>query len=117
MRFGQTLDLVEIDTSILGPDTVGECFEPFARKVRSRAMGQVPARRKRHSEDRVARCQQRQEHRLVRLCPGMRLDIGEGASEKPLGAVDRERFGDIDEFASAVIAATGVALGVFVGQH
>ena len=61
--------------------------------------------------------QQRQEHRLVHLAAGVRLDVGEAGAEQLLGALDRERLGDVDEFAAAVIAPARIALGVFVGQH
>src|SRR5215467_406241 len=47
----------------------------------------------------------------------MRLHIGVTASEKPLCAFNRKRFGDIDKFAAAVIAAARITLGIFVGQH
>ncbi|KAF5036887.1 hypothetical protein DSECCO2_570460 [anaerobic digester metagenome] len=33
------------------------------------------------------------------------------------GAVTRDVFNDIDAFASAVIAFTGVALGIFIGEY
>ena len=49
--------------------------------------------------------------------PGMRLHVGEAAAEEPLGAVDRQRLGDIDKFAPAVISAAGITFGIFVGQH
>src|SRR5205814_3190645 len=38
-------------------------------------------------------------------------------AEELLRAVDRKRFGDVDELAAAVIALGGIALGVLVGQH
>ena len=47
----------------------------------------------------------------------MRLHIGKTATEQLLGALDRQPLCDIDEFAATVIAAAGIALGVFVGQQ
>jgi hypothetical protein len=47
----------------------------------------------------------------------MRLDIGEAAPEQPLGALDRQPFGDIDKGTAAVIAAPGIALGIFIGEQ
>jgi hypothetical protein len=44
-------------------------------------MGQMPARRQRHAEDGVARLEKREQHRLVRLRAGMRLDVDEAAIE------------------------------------
>ena len=80
-------------------------------------MRQVAAGGKRQAENSVARLQQRQKRRLVGLRPGMRLDIGEAAPEQLLGALDREAFGHIDKGAAAVIAAAGIAFGVFVRQQ
>jgi len=80
-------------------------------------MCQVTAGGKRHAENRLARFQQREKHRLVRLRASMRLNIRETAAEKPCGALDREALGDIDEFATTVIATSGIAFGVFVGER
>jgi hypothetical protein len=46
----------------------------------------------------------------------MRLDVGEAAVEQALGALDRQRFGNVDVLAAAVVAPSGIALGVLVGQ-
>ena len=115
MHLGQALDFVEVDPPVLAPDTIGNRVKPFAGEVWPGSVRQVAARGKRHSEHGIAGLEQRQEHRLVRLGPGMRLDIGERAIEQPLGAVDRQSFGGIGEFAPAIIAATGVAFGILVG--
>ena len=65
----------------------------------------------------IAGLQQRQEHRLVHLAAGVRLHVGEIGAEQLFGALDRERLGDVDPFAAAIIAGAGIALGVFVGHH
>ena len=77
----------------------------------------MPAGGKGHAENRVSRLQQRQEHRLVGLRAGMRLDIDERRAEQLLGAFNGQRFGNIDELAAAIIPASGVTLGIFVRQH
>ena len=46
----------------------------------------------------------------------MGLDVGVVCAEEFLGAVYGELFYDVDEFAAAVVAPSGVALGVFVGE-
>ena len=79
-------------------------------------MGQMAAGGERHAKDRVAGGQQCQKDGLVRLGAGMRLDIGKGAAEEPLGAVDRQALGQIDELAAAVVATPRIALGILVGQ-
>ena len=65
----------------------------------------------------VAGLQQRQKHRLVHLAAGVRLHVGEIRAEQFFGAIDRERLGDVDPFAAAVIARARIAFGVFVGHH
>jgi len=117
MGLGLTLDLGEIDPRILGGDAVRQGMEPFPRQIGRRAVGQVAAGRKREAENGVARREEREKRRLVRLRPGMRLDIGKAAAEEALRSVDRQPLGDIDKAAAAVIAAPGIALGIFVGQH
>ena len=76
----------------------------------------MPARGEVETHERVARLQQREEHRLVRLAAGIRLHIGELAVDKLLDALDRQRLDDIDKFAAAIIAPARIALGIFVGQ-
>src|SRR6266567_4217706 len=65
----------------------------------------------------IAGLQEPEEHRLIHLAAGVRLHIGELAAEQLLGALDRQRLGDIDEFAAAIIALAGIAFGVLVGHH
>jgi hypothetical protein len=89
---------------------------PFARNIGRVSVGQVPARREIEAHKGVARLQQREEHRLVRLRAGMRLHIGERAIEQPAGAFDRQRLGDVDIFAAAVVAPARITFGIFVGQ-
>jgi len=91
-------------------------LEPLAADVDRRAVGEVTAVRQRHAENLVARLQRREEHRLIRLRTGMRLHIGGLRPEQFFNPVDRELLGDIDEFAAAVIAFAGIALGVFIGE-
>ena len=117
MLLGLALDLVEIDARIRGAHAVTNGVEPFARQIRRRAMRQMTSGRQRHAEDRVAGLQQREEDRLIRLGAGMRLHIRETTAEQLLGALDREAFGDIDEIAATVIAASRIALGVFVRER
>ena len=56
-------------------------------------------------------------HADIRLRAGVRLDVGMFGAEKLLGAVDRQLLGAVDEFAAAVIALAGIALGVLIGEH
>ena len=65
----------------------------------------------------VAGLQQRQEHRLVHLAAGVRLHVGEARAEEFLRPLDRQRLGDVDELAAAIVALARIALGIFVGHH
>lgn len=47
----------------------------------------------------------------------MRLDIGIGATEELVHALDRQILDDIDIRAAAVVAAVRIAFGIFVGEH
>lgn len=46
----------------------------------------------------------------------MRLDVGVFCAEQLAGSIPRQIFDDIDIFAAAVVASSGVAFGVFVGE-
>ena len=111
------LDLVVVDAVVVLAHAVLHGVEPLAGQVRRRAMGQVPAMGERHAEDRVARLDQREHHRLVGLAARMRLHVGEGAVEQALGAVDGELLDDVDILAAAVIAPARIAFGIFVGEQ
>ena len=74
------------------------------------AVGQV------HAEYHVAGLERGHVHRDVSLRAGMGLNVGMLGPEQRLGAVNRELLGFIREFAAAVIALSGVALGVLVGE-
>ena len=80
-------------------------------------MRQVAARGEAKPHDGVARLQQSQHDRLVRLAAGVRLHIGEGAIEQALGAVDGDLLDDVDILAAAVIALARIAFGIFVGEQ
>jgi hypothetical protein len=53
-------------------------------------VGQVTAGIQVEAHERVAGLQERQEHRLVHLAAGIRLDVGEIAAEQLFGALDGE---------------------------
>ena len=69
-----------------------------------------------HAQEGVAGLQQGEEDRLVGLGARVRLDVGEGRAEQRFRPLARQVFGDVHELAAAVIATTGITLGVFVGQ-
>ena len=81
------------------------------------AVGEMSAMREIHPEHGVAGLQQREVHGHVRLRARMRLHVGVLGAEQRLRALDRERFGDVDELAAAVVALARIAFGVLVRQH
>ena len=80
-------------------------------------MGEVPAVGEFQAEDGVAGSGNRGEDRGVGGGAGVRLHVGELGAEEGLGPIDRELLCDVDVFASAVVAASRVALRVLVGEH
>ena len=108
---------VEINLGCFLVNAVLLGVEPFAGQVRCCAMRKVAACGKRHAEDRVARLQQRQEHGLVGLRTRMRLHIHERRAEQLFRTLDGECLDNIDMLAAAIIAAAGIAFGIFVGQN
>jgi len=88
----------------------------LAARVHRRAVREVSAVRKRHAEDRIARFQHRHVDGLVRLRPRVRLHVGVVAAEQLPGPGDGKLLCDVDEFAAAVVALAGIALGILVGE-
>ena len=81
------------------------------------AVGEMSAMREIHPEHGVARLQQREVHGHVGLRARVRLHVGVLCAEQRLRTLDRERFGDVDELAAAVVALAWIAFGVLVRQH
>ena len=112
----EALDFVVVDQAMF-VHAVLHGVEDLAAEVHLRAVGQMPAVRQRHAEDRVARFEQGEIHRLIGLRTRVRLHVGVVCAEQLLDALDRQFFGNVHEFAAAVVALAGIAFGVFVGQH
>ena len=81
------------------------------------AVRQVAAMCEVHAEHGVARLEQREIHGHVRLGARVGLHVGVLCAEQLLRARDRQRLGDVDELAAAVVALARIALGVLVRQH
>ena len=113
----QPLDLLEVDQPVLLAHAVLHRLEPLARHGGLGAVGEMAAGIQGHAEDGVAGREQGQLDRTVGLGAGVRLDVGEAAVEQALGAVDRERLGDVDMLAAAIVAFARIAFRVLVGQH
>ena len=68
-------------------------------------------------QHRVARLQQPEIHRHVRLRAGMGLDVRVLGLEERLGPVDRQLLDLVDDLAAAVVPLARVSLGVLVRRH
>ena len=79
-------------------------------------VGQVAAMGEIEAEDGVAGLEHRHVGGGVGLGAGVRLHVGVLGAEDLLGAVAGEVLDHVGELAAAVVAASGIALGVFVGE-
>ena len=79
-------------------------------------MGQVAAVREIEAENGVARLQHRRVGRGVGLRAGVRLHIDVLAAEDLLGAIAGQVLHHVGVLAAAVVAAAGIALGIFIGE-
>ena len=113
---GLGADVLHVDEHGVGVDPVGDGVVELAREVELHAVGEVAAVREFEAEDRVAGLRDRGEDGGVGARAGVRLDVGVRGAEEALRPLDRERLGDVDELAAAVVAAAGVALRVLVRE-
>ena len=95
---------------------VGHDVEPFAAHVQRHAVRQVTAFGQAHAHDGVAGLEKSEEHGLVGGGAAMRLHVGGFGAKNLLDAVDGELLGHVNVLAATVVAAAGVAFGVFVGE-
>ena len=65
-----------------------------------------------HSEDRVAVIQRSHQHRHVRLCSGVRLNVGMFGAKDLLRAIDRGLLDDVCKLTSTVIALTRISFRI-----
>ena len=120
LRFlGQRLrgERVVVDLAVVRADAVLHGAEQLAGEIHLGAVREVAAVIEAHAEDRVARIDQREIGRGVRLRARVRLHVGVVGAEQLLGAVDGELLGDVDEFATAVIALARITFRVLVREH
>jgi hypothetical protein len=116
--FGQCLsrERVVVDLAVVRTNAVLHGPEEFSGEVHLGAVREMAAVIEAHAEDGVARVDQREIGRGIRLRTGMRLHVGVVGAEL-LGAVDGELLRDIDELTAAVIALARITFGVLVGEY
>ncbi len=113
---GDVFDLVVVEGLGVLPDLVAADAVELAGEVELVAVGEVAAVGEIEAEDGVAGGEQGHEGGGVGLRAGVGLDVGVLGAEELFGAVAGEGFDDVGELATAVVAFSGVALGVFVGK-
>ena len=91
-------------------------MEIFAGEIHGASVRQMSAVGETHAHHRITRFKQRKIHRSIRLRTGMRLNVGVLRTEKLLRALAGDVLDHIHIFAAAVIAMSGIALGIFVRQ-
>ena len=116
---GQRLrgECVVVDLAVVRADAVLHGAEELAGEIDLGAVREMAAVIEAHAEDGVARIDQREVGRGIRLRARVRLNVGVVGAEELLGAVDGELLGDVDEFATAVVALARITFGVLVGEH
>ena len=112
----QALQFVVIDALVFLAHAVGDHLVRLAGEVELMAVGQMAAVRQVEAHDGVAGREHGGVRGLVGLRAGMRLHVGVLGAEELLGAIARQVLHDIGEFAAAVVALAGIALGVLVGE-
>ena len=81
------------------------------------AVGEMPAVGKIQPQDGVAGLQHRRIGFHVGLRSGVRLHVGVFSPKKLLGALPRQLFHHVGKLATAVVALSGIAFGVLVGEY
>ena len=80
-------------------------------------MCEVSAVRQIHRQKGIARFEQCHKDSHIRLGTGMGLDVDMLGPEQFFGSVSCQIFGYVDILTTAVVAATGITFGVFVGEN
>ena len=113
----QARDLVEVEQLVIAADAVVDELVEDARTVELHAVREMAAVGQVEGEHGVARLDGGEVDGRVGLTAGVRLHVDVLGPEEGLEPVAGEVLHRVDEFAAAVVAVAGVALGVFVGEH
>ena len=108
--------LVVVDDLGLRLHAVEGRVEVLAGDGRPGAVGEVAAVAEIHAHYGVARLENGEIHRHVRLRAGVRLHVRVFRAEELLCPLYGQRLYLVDILAAAVVARSGVALGIFIGQ-
>lgn len=114
---GQLRHLIEIDAMRLRVDAVGDEVVELAGNIEVHAVGQVSTLCQIKPEHGIPRLEARDVHGRVGLGTAVRLNVGCLSPEQLASSFDRQSLNCVDMFAAAVVAASWITFGVFVGQN
>ena len=114
---GKAFDLIVVDRFRFCGDTVGNDIEELAGEVHGMTVGQVSAVVQTHGKDGIAGVQQSEVNSHVCLGTGVGLHVGGFCAEEFAGALNGDLFHFVHEFATAVVAASGITFCVLVGEN
>ena len=110
------LQRIVIDLFVFFVHAVMRDLIKFAGKICRMPMGEMPAVRKIHRQDFVARLNRGEINRHVGLRAAVRLHVHMFGSEQSLGPIDRELLRNIDILTAAIPAFARITFRVFVCQ-
>ncbi len=114
---GLLFELIVVDDFGIATDLIGGDVVELAGKVELVAVGKVSAMGQVKPENGIAGGEQGHECGSVGLGPGVGLDVCVIGTEEEFGAVAGEILDDIGVLATAVVAFTGVAFCVLIGEN
>ena len=97
-------------------ELIAHGLEIFTRHVDRRTVREVSSVCKVQSHERIARLHAGEENGHVGLCARMGLHVGVLRAVETADALDGQRLDLVHDLAAAVVARSGIAFGVFVGQ-
>ena len=117
MRASFELEVIVIHATRFFVEVIAYSVEHQTGEINGRTMTEVTAVTEVKTHEGIAGFEASHEHRHVRLRAAVRLHIHILRVVELLQALAGDVLGDIDNLATAVVAVTGVTLGVLVGQH
>ena len=108
--------LVHVDEEGVGLHSIGRGVIDLAREVELHSVGEVSTVGQFEAENGVTRLREGVKHCGTGTGTRVWLNVGVCGAEELFGPLDGEVLGDIYKFASAVVALSGVTLGILVGQ-
>ncbi len=113
--YGDFFHFVVVDNLRFLAYAVGNDIEIFTRNIYGRAVRKVSAVRQIHTHNSVAGLKSGEKHRQVCACARMGLNVAVLATENLFNTFARQIFGNIHKLTAAVVAVSGISLGILIG--